>query len=155
MLRRRHQLWVFPDVLLGGALEQQRMDERLREVSSQLALHRVVFLGEQPGRAACRARALEPARCGHVVALLAVRERHQEAAQQECAFGLSEWSRVRTVAIRVAVLGEVVDDGLQGGDRARVTMRDRAPDGGQQKRGVDAIVAGRALPATGRVDAAG
>ena len=60
-----------------GAFEQQRVDERLRQVAAQLALGDVELLGEEAGRAAGGAVALEPAGGGHRVALLGVGERRR------------------------------------------------------------------------------
>ncbi len=70
-------------------LEQQGMYESLRQVAAQLTLPNVEFLGEQAGRTARGAVALEPADGCQIVALLVVRQRHQEAAQQEGSFGIA------------------------------------------------------------------
>jgi hypothetical protein len=59
--------------------------EGLWEVAVQLALGDVELFPE-PGGAACGAVSLKPACGGEVVALLGVRECHQEPAQQERAF---------------------------------------------------------------------
>src|SRR5581483_1880914 len=72
--------------LLGdtrGGLDHQRVHERLREVAAQLPLPNVVLLREQPGRAARRAVALEPANRLQLPALLKLRERGDEAAEHE------------------------------------------------------------------------
>ena len=97
-----------PFVLLAGALEEQGVYEGLRQVASQLTLCDVVLLGEEAWWAAGGAVALEPARGLDVAALLAVGERHDEAAEQESAFCLAEWPFVGPVAVCVALLCEFV-----------------------------------------------
>jgi hypothetical protein len=44
-----------------GALQEQGVDERLRQIASQLALPHVVLLGEESRRPTGRTRAFEPA----------------------------------------------------------------------------------------------
>ena len=81
------------------------MHERLREVAAQLALADVVFLGEQAGRAAGGAVALEPAHSaarGRRVGAWASAD--PEAAEQEGSLGLAERAFVGLVAVAVAVL---------------------------------------------------
>ena len=77
-----------------------------------------------------------------VVALLVVGEGEPEAAEQEGAFGLAERAFVGSVAVAVAVVGELGGDRVQRGERARVVGRDGAADGGQQQRGVEPRVVG-------------
>src|SRR4051794_40023472 len=73
-----------------GALEEQRVHERLREIAAQLALVYVVFLGEDSRRATRGAIAFEERnRCIGPTGLVE-REREPEAANQEGAFALAE-----------------------------------------------------------------
>ena len=91
--------------------------------------------------------ALEPAGGVDVVALLGMGQGHPESAQQERSFGLSQRPLVGPVAVAVSILRELGLDRLQGREGARVRRRDRTADGGQQQRGIDASISGRALPA--------
>jgi hypothetical protein len=63
----------------GGAFDEQRVCERLRQVAAELALRYVEFLREQAGRAAGSTVSLEPAGRLPRTALLFERERHPEA----------------------------------------------------------------------------
>ena len=135
-------------------LEEQRVDERLRQVAAQLALHDVVLLGEQAGRAERAPVALEPAqRPGHV-ALLVGGQGQMEAAQQERALGLVQRQvGLLAEAVDVAVVGQVVDHGPAGQQVARIVGRDGAAQAGQQQCRVDPRVVGGALPAPVGVEA--
>ena len=69
------------------ALDEQRVHECLGEVAAQLALTDVELLGEQPRGPARGPIPFEPASCAGHVALVEQRERDEEPAQQERAFG--------------------------------------------------------------------
>src|SRR5438876_1140594 len=73
-----------------GALQQQGMDEGLREVAAQLALVDVELLGEKRRRAARGPVAFEVGDGGHVPSQLVGGQRHPEPAEQEGAFRLPE-----------------------------------------------------------------
>src|SRR5690242_16496500 len=97
----------------GGAFEEKRVHEGLREVAPQLALGHVVFLGEQAGRAARSPVALEPADRLDLLALLVQGEGQDETAQYERSFGLAERPRVVPEPVGVAVLDEFGQVGAQ------------------------------------------
>ena len=138
--------------LIGRALEQQGVDECLGQVAPELALGDVELLGEEAGRAACGAAALEPARGGHVVALLRPGERQPVAAHEERALGVSERPLVRPVPVGVAVLRELAVDREERRDRPRVLVPARRREcAGKQQRGIHSRVVRRALPAARRM----
>src|SRR3954466_636468 len=72
------------------ALEQQSVNERLRQIATQLALRDVELLGEDARRSTGRPVALEPPRSRNVVSLLRIRERQQEPTEEEGSFRLAE-----------------------------------------------------------------
>ena len=78
--------------------------------------------------------------------LLVQAERDEEAAEQERPFGVGQRPVVVAEAVGVAVAGEVAQVGVEGGDGARVVGGDGAAQPGQQQRGVEGRVVGRALP---------
>src|SRR2546423_4294032 len=126
----------------GRTLQQQRVDEGLREVATELPLQDVELLGEQTRRPARGSISLEPTCRLDVIALLCVRERDDEAAEKEGAFGLAEPSFVEPVSVGVAVLGQLVLDGAERGDRPRIVVGNCTSDCGQEKRNVDSLVVG-------------
>ena len=77
-----------------------------------------------------------------MIALLCVRERDDEAAEQEGAFGLAEPSFVGPVSVGVAVLGQLVLDGPERGDRPRVVVGNCTSNCGQEEGNVDSLVVG-------------
>ena len=139
-------------MLRGGAFEEQRVHERLGEVAAQLALADVELFGEQAGRSACGAVSFKPARGCSVIALLRPGHGHPETADQEGALGVAEWPFVWSVAVDVAVLGQLVIDRVECGDRARVVGGDGAAEGGQEQCRVKVGVVGGALPVSRSVE---
>src|SRR5690349_4320688 len=83
-----------------GRLEEQCVDERLRQVSSELALLDVELLGQEARRPAGGAIALEPAHRFDQVALLELREAYDEAAEEKRSLGFAQRSRVVTKPVR-------------------------------------------------------
>ena len=75
-------------------LDQERVDEGLRQVAAQLALDDVELLGEQARRSERTPVALEPADRAIGVTLLVGSQREVEAAQQEGPLGLGQRSGV-------------------------------------------------------------
>jgi hypothetical protein len=126
--------------------------EGLGQVSAQLALVDVVFLGVQAGRAACRAVALEPACRGAGVAELLRGLDHPEPAQQERALALMQRPGVMAEPVHVPAAGDPVLYRADGRAAARVVGRQGSADHRQQQRGIDARALGLALPAARRMD---
>ena len=87
------QCSVVVDGVVGqgrGALQHQRVRERLGQVAAQLALPDVVFLAEQSRGSTGGPVALEPAHRAMIMAQLMFGERHHESTEQEGAFGVAE-----------------------------------------------------------------
>jgi hypothetical protein len=118
------------------------MDERLREVAAHLVLVGVVFLAEQLWWAAGSARAFVPGAGFDVVVLLVLGEGDKKAAQQEGALGVAEGARVVAVSVGVAVVGEVVEVGVQRGESAGIVGGDGATQAREEQGGVDGRVVG-------------
>ena len=96
-----------------GALEQESVDERLREVAAELSLQHVELFRQQARRSARGAVPFEPARRTDSVSLLRVREREEKTAEEERALRFAERSRVRPVAVGEPVFGQLVLDCAQ------------------------------------------
>jgi hypothetical protein len=107
----------------GRRLEKQRVDEGLRYVAAQLPLRDVEFLGQQGGRPAGGAVALEPAGCLSYAALLVQGPSHEEPAQYERALGLVQWPLIVPEPVEVAVLGQVAGYRLSGGPGTAYSRR--------------------------------
>ena len=138
--------WWWFRVEGGAALEQQRVDERLGQVSPELALGDVELLGQQPRRAARAAIALEERPRRQVVPLLVERQGQQESTQEERPFGFAERAGVVREAVDVVVVHQLGDHGVDGGDGAGVGGRQCVADARHQQGGIDPRVARGALP---------
>src|SRR4051794_3385259 len=125
--------WTVVDENVRG-LDEERVDEGLRQVAAQLALDDVELLGEQPGRSEGATGPLEPPDGAVGVALLVGGQGQVEAAQQEGTLGLVQRPRAVTEAVDVAVVGQVLDHRPPGRYAAGVVGWDRSANRGQQQR---------------------
>ncbi len=105
----------------------------------------------RPGWAECTAVALEPAHGLEVMTLLMGGQCHVETAQQERTLCVGERTGLLAEAVDVAVLAQLLANSGQGGGADGGGGWHGSSQGGQQERGVDPLVVGRALPATRRV----
>ena len=124
------------------------MHERLRKVAAQLALRHVVLLRVQTRRAARGAVPLEPAGRLDFAALLMEGESHHETAQHEGALGVAERPVVVPEPVGEPVLSQGGYERVERRNAARIVGGHRAPDAGQQQRGVQGRVIRGALPAS-------
>src|SRR3954453_14392039 len=101
-----------------GALEQQGVDERLREIAPQLALHDVVLLGEQPGWSHGRSVAFEPAQRVLAPTEVQLGQRHEESTQDERARALVQGHfGIVAEAVHVPVVAQLLQ---YRGDRGEI-----------------------------------
>ena len=127
--------------------------QKLAVGCAQLTLPDVEFLGEQTGRTAGRAVAIEPTDGRQIVSLLMIGKSHPEATKQEGAFSLAQRPLIETKSINEAVPGEAVAHCLEGGNAARIGRRYRPTDGRHQQCSIDPRVIRRPLPPPGWMQA--
>lgn len=112
--------------------KHQRVNERLREISSELTLSNVEFLGEEAWRTAARTIALEPACGAHAISRLSPGQGHHKPTEKERALRLTERTVVGLKPIAIEVLGQLGLNGVKGRKGARVMGRYGTPNPGEQ-----------------------